>query len=54
MIEMLETSFNPIGKMELGTRKALVYQKLRQQWIRTEISRLKMVVTQETEEEQDG
>lgn len=53
MIEMLWASFTPMGKMELSTRRALVYQKLRQQWVRTEIMRLQTMQAQETEE-QDG
>lgn len=55
MIEMLGASFTPTGKVELGTRKALVYQKLRQQWIGTEIRRLQTMLAQEMEtEEKDG
>ena len=55
MIEMLGNSFTPGGKMELGARKALVYQKLRQQWVRTEIMRLQTMLAQEMEtEEKDG
>lgn len=55
MVELLGTSFTPTGKMELSARKALVYQKLRQQWVRTEIARLQTMLAQtETEEEQDG
>ena len=55
MVELLGTSFTPTGKMELSARKALVYQKLRQQWVRTEIMRLQTMLAQtETEEEQDG
>lgn len=55
MVEMLGTSFTPTGKVDLSARRSLVYQKLRQQWIRTEIMRLQTQVQQtETEEEQDG
>ena len=55
MVELLGTSFTPTGKMELSARRALVYQKLRQQWVRTEIARLQTMLAQmETEEEQDG
>lgn len=55
MIEMLGTSFTPAGKVELSARRALVYQKLRQQWVRTEIMRLQTMLAQEMEmEEQDG
>ena len=32
MTEVLMMSMSPSGKTELGTRKALVYQKLKQQW----------------------
>jgi hypothetical protein len=53
MVEMLRTSFTPTGKMELSTRRALVYQKLRQQWVRTEMTRLQAMLAQK-EEEQDG
>lgn len=39
----------------LSSRKALVYQKLRQQWVRTTVSRLQMMMpTEDMEEEQDG
>lgn len=55
MVEMLGTSFTPTGKVDLSARRSLVYQKLRQQWIRTEIMRLQAQAQQsETEEEQDG
>ena len=55
MVEMLGTSFTPMGKMDLSARRALVYQKLRQQWVRTEIMRIRTMQAQETEtEEQDG
>lgn len=53
MVEMLGTSFTPTGKMELSTRRALVYQKLRQQWVRTEMTRLQAMLAQK-KEEQDG
>ena len=53
MVEMLGMAFVPTGKVELGSRKALAYQKLRQQWVRTEIMRIQAMVTQE-KEEQDG
>ena len=57
MVDMLTASFTPTGKVELGTRKALVYQKLRQQWMGTMIQRLRLMLAQEAEqakEEQDG
>ena len=53
MIEVLGTSFTPMGKVELNARRALVYQKLRQQWVRMEMTRLQTMLAQETEE-QDG
>lgn len=56
MVEMLGMNLSPSGKMDLGGRRALVYQKLRQQWVMTEIARLQTMLAQEgTEtEEQDG
>lgn len=57
MVEMLGMNLSPSGKMDLGARRALVYQKLRQQWVMTEIARLQTMLAQEgmeTEEEQDG
>ena len=54
MIDLMRKSFIPSGKMELSTRKSLVYQKLRQQWMRTKIAELQMLQPQETEEDQDG
>jgi len=55
MIEMLGKSFSPAGKMELNERRTLVYQKLRQQWIRTTMTKLQMIQEQQMEmEEQDG
>jgi hypothetical protein len=55
MIEVLGLSYTPAGKMDLSARRSLVYQKLKQQWIRTEIARIKTMMLQEMEmEEQDG
>lgn len=54
MIELLGKSFLPVGKVDLSARRALVYQKLRQQWVRTEIMRLQTMQTQMETEEQDG
>lgn len=54
MAEVLGMSFVPSGKVELSTRRALVYQKLRQQWVRTEIARIQTMVAQEEMEEADG
>lgn len=50
MVELLGSSFLPMGKMDLSARKALVYQKLRQQWVRTEIMRLRTMLEQEMED----
>lgn len=56
MVEMLRGTYVPAGKVELSTRRALVYQKLRQQWIGTEIMRLRtmMMETEETDGRQDS
>lgn len=54
MTEMLVQSFTPAGKVDLSARRALVYQKLRQQWIRTEMMRLQTMVAQMETEDQDG
>jgi hypothetical protein len=54
MVEMLGTSFTPTGKVDLSARRSLVYQKLRQQWVRTEIMRLQTTLTQIETEDQDG
>lgn len=55
MIEVLGLSYTPAGKMDLSARRSLVYQKLKQQWVRTEIARIKTMMLQEMEmEEQDG
>lgn len=35
MLKILEQNVVPRGKMELTERKALVYQKLKQRWIKT-------------------
>lgn len=53
MVELMASSMSPSGKMELGTRKALVYQKLKQQWLRTGVTRLDMMIEME-EEQADG
>lgn len=44
MIEALGTSFTPAGKMELSSRRTLAYQKLKQQWLRTEMMRLSTMI----------
>jgi hypothetical protein len=54
MVEMLGMSYTPSGKMDLNTRRSLVYQKLKQQWIRTTISRLQTMEMTMEMEEQDG
>lgn len=53
MLEMLGSCLTPSGKVELSERKALVYQKLKQQWIRTTMMRLQ-TMEQARMEEQDG
>ena len=47
MVEMLTLSMTPSGKVELGTRQALVYQKLKQQWLRTTAVRLQTMAMEE-------
>jgi hypothetical protein len=54
MMEVLGISMTPVGKVELGTRKALVYQKLKQQWLRTMMMRLQVMMQETRMEEQDG
>lgn len=49
MIDLLSRSYVPVGKMELNERRALAYQKLKQQWLSSIITRLTMM-----EEENDG
>lgn len=46
MIEVLQRSLTPTGKVELGTRQALAYQKLRQQWIMSAITKLNLMEQQ--------
>ena len=48
MTELLSVSVIPQGKVNLSTRRALVYQKLRQQWVRMMAMKLNMM-----KEEQD-
>lgn len=50
---LLRESFVPAGKVDLSARRALVYQKLRQQWVRTRLATLAQM-TEEMKEEQDG
>lgn len=52
MVEMLGTSFTPVGRVDLSARRALVYQKLRQQWVRTTMMRLQVMMAQEMETEE--
>ena len=47
--DMLTSMLTPAGKMELGTRKALVYQKLRQQWLTSMIANIRVIVMEMTE-----
>lgn len=49
MTELLSASVIPQGKVNLSTRRALVYQKLRQQWVRMMAMKLNMM-----KEEQDA
>lgn len=43
MSEILGNAMNPSGKVELNDRKSLAFQKLRQQWIMTMLSKLSMM-----------
>ena len=43
MIEVLQSSFSPTGKMELDQRRALAYQKLKQQWVKSALMQLDMM-----------
>ena len=43
MVEVLRRSLYPSGKIELGDRKSLAYQKLRQQWIMSSLMKLDMM-----------
>ncbi len=54
MLEMLSMTMVPSGKMELSARRALVYQKLRQQWVMMEMARLREMLAMRRMEEQDG
>lgn len=56
MIRMLSATLVPAGRMELGARRALVYQKLRQQWVMSTIAELRMMTESQTETEdyEDG
>lgn len=56
MIGMLSATLVPAGRMELGARRALVYQKLRQQWVMSTIAELRMMTEGQTETEgyEDG
>lgn len=58
MVTVLGTSFSPAGKMDLTTRRALVYQKLKQQWVRTTLTRLQTMAREVEEngwrEREDG
>lgn len=50
MEEVLGMSFTPSGRIDLSTRKSLVYQKLKQQWVRTELMRLQTMMAQQRQE----
>ena len=50
MEEVLGMSFTPSGRMDLSTRRSLVYQKLKQQWVRTELMRLQTMMAQQGQE----
>lgn len=52
MMEALENSFTPVGKMELNERKSLAYQKLRQQWIMAAMMKLMSLEDSEENEEE--
>lgn len=54
MVEAMKASYIPAGKVDLSTRKALVYQKLRQRWMGTTINQLMTMETQQELEDQDG
>lgn len=48
MIQLLQKSLTPAGKMELSSREALAYQKLKQRWI---ISAIEKILTLEQEDQ---
>ncbi len=52
MVEVLGLSFTPSGKTDLSARRSLVYQKLKQQWVRTEIARIRTMMVQDMETEE--
>lgn len=52
MMVMLSKSLTPDGKVNLDSRKALAFQKLRQQWVMQMMSALEQVM--ETEGESDN
>ncbi len=49
MQEVLQRALHPSGKMELPDRKTLAYHKLKQQWIMTMMSKVKMFDDNEEE-----
>ena len=53
MLDLLAASFTPTGKVDLGTRRSLVYQKLRQQWVRSAIMELQAIAQEEMMETED-
>ena len=54
MMDLLNTTYTPASQADLRTRKALVYQKLRQQWVRMAMTSLRMMTQEETEERDGG
>ena len=53
MMDLLNVTYTPANQADLKTRKALVYQKLRQQWVKMAMTSLHMMM-QEEQEERDG
>lgn len=51
MAQMLGTKVVPAGRVELNDRKALVYQRLRQQWVTRSVMALQEMIRRETETE---
>lgn len=54
--DLLRTSFTPAGKVTLEDRKALAYQKLKQQWILMSLAQINSMMQEMTEvmEETNG
>jgi len=49
MVEALMASHTQTGKADLGTRRALVYQKLKQRWLQTTVARLQVMMMEKGE-----